>query len=326
MTRTWVTGYESLSELAQRHVELLAEFLSARVGESHKREAIRRELQPRLLTTLSCPYISNAANVLREVFGWAITSNKYGICLTYPPAPLIWPDDIDARVRWLGQLPDHDRDMVERLEAAAVEVGGRQLIRAAKAAKIIGCNAGMQTGWIRHGRITPARCRVKPSQTSPSGWVTGWPLIQAINCGLSYRRISRPWTEAEEGRLMELLGTIPIQQVARKLGRTVCAVRHHYCHLGVNEDNAQGLMTVGVVADLCGVQSVTVRKWCNTRKPPLGHTRLPSKRRQYMVSMDSLAVFFGRHPDKFDRLSKPARRRIERATMSPANRRKAVAV
>lgn len=324
MTRPQYSDYRKLTPRMRQHVELVGPYLAARVGQAHKLPDIVRDLQPTTPMRLNVSYISCASNTLRRVFGWAITTNKYGIRLVCRPAPLIWPDDLDGRSRYLEGLNPEDRDMVERLEAAAVEVGDEWLVRACVAAKIIGCSAGMQTQWIKSGRITPSRARVAASQRNPSGWVTGWPLAQAINCGLSHHRMSRPWTEEDEDRLMELLGTQPIEEVAELLGRSVCAVRERYRQLGVTETDAQGLMTVGVAASLCGVAPVTVRKWCTHRVPRLHHTRLPSRRRNYMISIDSLLVFFRRHPEKFDRLSMAAQRRIERAGLGAGVRRKAV--
>src|SRR5690606_32365443 len=115
-------------------------------------------------------------------------------------------------------------------------------IRANKAARIIGCGPGMQTGWIKYGRIHPVRHRIKPCQASPCGWVTAWPLGQAIACGLTYGKQSRHWTEAEEDQLLELLGTVPIAQIAATLARTVEAVRIRARELGISETTAQGLM------------------------------------------------------------------------------------
>jgi len=324
MTRPQYSDYRKLTPRMRQHVEVVAAYLSARIGKAHKLADIQRELEPVSAMALNKTYISNAANVLRRVFGWAILTNKHGIRLVCRPAPLIWPDDLDGRSRYLEGLTPEDRDLVERLEAAAVEVHGERLIRACVAARIIGCAAGMQTTWINNGRITPSRARVTPSQRNPSGWVTGWPLAQAINCGLSHHRMSRPWTEEDEDQLMEMLGTRPIEEVAELLDRSVCAVRERYRQLGVTETDAQGLMTVGVAASLCGVAPVTVRKWCTDRVPRLHHTRLPSRRRNYMISIDALGAFFRRHPDKFDRLSMSAQRRIERAGQSAGARRQAV--
>lgn len=325
MTQTCAPSRRALPDKDRQIIELLAGFLSARIGQAHTIEAIRRELQPRLMTVLNRAYISNAASTLRRNFGWAILANKHGIRLACAPAPLLWPGDLDGRVRWLASLPPRDRELVERLEAAAVEFDGTRIIRAGKAARIIGCPPGIQTGWINSGRITPLRGRVTPSQATPNGRVTGWPLAQAVNCGLSYRRLSRHWTDEDDDALLGLLGTVPIDEVAQRLERTACAVRQRGYELGVCETNAQGLMTVGVTGELCGVSPVTVRSWCSRMSPRLKHSRLPTSRREYMVSLDALTPFFRAHPDKFNRLSKASQRRIERATRSAGQRRKAVA-
>ena len=58
--------------------------------------------------------------------------------------------------------------VIELLTAAAVEHDGDRMIRASVAARIIGIGPGMQTRWIRGGKIKPTRYRVPLSPKAPA--------------------------------------------------------------------------------------------------------------------------------------------------------------
>lgn len=215
----------------------------------------------------------------------------------------------------------------QQLRAAAVENDdGVMYIRASVAARIIGVGPGTQTQWIRNGKIRPHRYRVPQSRKAPRGILTAWPLDQAIACAHSYcTRRNKPWSSIEDDYLCDHLVEKSLDQIAASLGRTVHGISQRATELGVTQRDAQGLLTTGQVAALCGVSRECVQYWIFNKPLPLNYQRTPSADAAKLISETDLRAFFESNPDTFKRLSKTARGRVERYTMKPHERRKAVA-
>jgi DNA-binding transcriptional regulator YdaS (Cro superfamily) len=223
-------------------------------------------------------------------------------------------------------IPDPDQIERELAAASAEHDDGKRYVRASVAARIIGVGPGLQTRWIRDGRIMPMRFRVPRGPRAPRGILTAWPLNQAIVCARRYwTNSNRKWTEEEDEFLLAALGELDHATIAAGLQRSACAIAQRATDLGYTQRNAQGLLTTGEVARLCGVSREAVNNWCLKMARPLRFSRVPSADRAKLISTDDLRGFFKANPASFERLSKQAQARIDRVTMTVHQRRKAVA-
>lgn len=323
MTAAVTTSYERLTDLARLHVELVAGFLSDHPMEWHTVEVIRLKLKRLILTPLNRRYITNAAKVLRGVFGWSIEATSRGLRLVSEPAPLVWPDDLDAVVAQAIDLTPEKRRIVEQLEASAVEHEGVGYIRASVAAKIIGISPGMQTRWITDGHIEPLRMRVPRGEHAPRGILTAWPLDQTIQRAIAYRpMIVQAWSGDQLDYLLDHAGLASLQDIAEHLGRSVCAVNDKMASLGINQRTAQGLMTTGQVAKLCGINIEAVQNWCLRRDPSLRFVRSPGRDRVKLIDPADLKTFFEQTPQLLENKPPAVQRRVRRFLKPASKRRK----
>ena len=214
-----------------------------------------------------------------------------------------------------------------KLRQASVEHDGERFIRASVAARIIGIGPGMQTRWIKDGHVVPRRFQVPRGRKAPRGIVTAWPLNQTIERARAYRPQSeRSWSEQEIDELAESIGTLRIEKIAQRLGRSVGAVRDKMMELGINQRNAQGFMTTGQIAKLCGVSREAVQQWCLRSSPPLKFRRSPAQDRVKLIDPEDLVAFLRQHPAILNKKSWTIQRRIERRLKPLHERRKAVSL
>lgn len=223
-------------------------------------------------------------------------------------------------------IPNVDEIERELTDAAHPAEDGTLYVRAFIAAKIIGITPSVQSAWIRDRRIKPLRLSVPPSQTASRGFITAWPLDQAIACARRYwTQGRRKWTMAEDDYLADKLGTWSAKRIARMLGRTEDGVRQRSTYLGITPRNAQGKLTTGEVARLCDVSRECVQYWIFKMATPLRYRRTATRDRAKVITADAIRIFFRDNPAVFDRLSKTARRRVENYAGTVHQRRKAVA-
>jgi hypothetical protein len=72
----------------------------------------------------------------------------------------------------------------------------------------------------------------------------------------------RLWTDRDDDQLLALVGRIPVEAIARKLKRSVCAVRHRMKRLGVNERMGDGdFLTANQASLVFGVTREGVLDW-----------------------------------------------------------------
>jgi transposase len=323
LTQAATTSYERLTDLARQHVELVAGYLSAHPMQWHKVDAIRRTLQRQILTPMNRRYVTNAAKVLRGVFGWSIEATSKGLRLVSEPAPLVWPDDLDAVVAQAIDLTPDKRRIVEQLEAAAVEHDGASFIRASVAARIIGISPGVQTRWIADGHIEPVRLTVPRGGHAPRGILTAWPLAQTIQRAIAYRPlIVQAWSDDDLDYLLDHAGVDSVQDIAEHLGRSIYSVGDKMASLGINQRTAQGLMTTGQVAKLCGVHIEAIQTWCLRRDPALRFIRSPAGDRVKLIDPADLKTFFEQTPQLLDNKPPAVQRRVRRFLKPAAQRRK----
>ncbi len=126
---------------------------------------------------------------------------------------------------------------------------------------------------------------------------------KAARLGLSARSGNRkPWSAEEQGYLLWNAGEKPVGRIARKLGRSVRAIRQKLSSLGVSGKvrNPKGY-TLHRVAKLLGVSDRIVRLWFQDRLfgEPASRERNPS-RSGPRVSAAALVAFCRKHPDKIN--------------------------
>ena len=113
----------------------------------------------------------------------------------------------------------------------------------------------------------------------------------------------KPWSREEHGVLLWNAGEKPVDKIARKLGRSVKAVRQMLSSRGVScKVRSPKGYTLHRVAKLLGVSHRTVRVWF--QKGLFGEpTNLGNRDRHQpgrRVSAAALAAFCERHPDKIN--------------------------
>ncbi|MEM6503926.1 MAG: hypothetical protein AAF711_00515 [Planctomycetota bacterium] len=230
---------------------------------------------------------------------------------------------MDANKPYIPDLSELKRKL---LDASSEHDDGHRYVRASVAAKVIGIGPSLGVHWVKRGLVRALKFRIPSRRGSVRGEVVAWRVDDAIEQARAYwSGRCRHWTRQEDDRLLDRLGRIPIERLAIELGRTVKAVRGRAGELGLNQLNAQGEYTTGEVARLCGVPLNRVVAWCDRRHSPLKHRRLHDGRRTRLIQEVSLRHFLSSNPQILAGLSVVARQRVERATMTSAERRKVVA-
>jgi hypothetical protein len=213
--------------------------------------------------------------------------------------------------------PDKQQ-IIDALTAAAKPASdGTLYIRACVACKIIGVGPGSQSMWERRGKIAPTRFRVPPRQGASMGVVVAWPLDQVI--WYVKQRIpasERVWSERDDNYLLESLGKLSLDAIARELGRTINAVQCRGYDLGVNMHTNAGKLTTGDIAGLCRRTRQAVQLWCS--RGDLRYTRLPMGRGDKLIDPADLIAFLKRNPKIYNGLPDASRRRLERMTTEVA--------
>jgi hypothetical protein len=112
----------------------------------------------------------------------------------------------------------------------------------------------------------------------------------------------RPWSREEQGILLWNVGEKPVEKIARKLARTVKAVRQMMSSRGLSSKvRIPKDYSLHRVARLLGVSDSVVRVWF--RKGLFGESANPGRQRDGSrsgprVSAAALAAFCRKHPDK----------------------------
>ena len=137
----------------------------------------------------------------------------------------------------------------------------------------------------------------RPERSARSIWHKAAKLGVSTRCGKT-----RPWSRDEQGALLWNAGEKPVEKIARKLGRSVKAVRQKLSSRGVSSKvripKGYGLHRV---AKLLGVSDTVVRLWF--QKGLLGAPVNVGRQRDRSrsgprISATALAAFCQKHPDK----------------------------
>jgi hypothetical protein len=111
------------------------------------------------------------------------------------------------------------------------------------------------------------------------------------------------WTAAEERVLQELLGAMPWRRLAKRLGRTVTAVKLHTKRMGLRKTTQSGL-TANSAAKLLGCDIHRVTTWIRLGWLPAarrGTDRLPVQGGDcYLIRPEALRRFCIERPDQID--------------------------
>lgn len=223
-------------------------------------------------------------------------------------------------------IPNLDDLSRQLRDASAVHDDALRYVRAARAAKIIGISPSLGVYWVRRGFVRAIKFRIPSQPGSVRGEVVAWRLDDAIEQAQRYwSGRCRRWSHREDDYLLERLGTMPIQQLATELGRSVKAVRMRAGELGLNQKNAQGELTTVQVAQLLSLPYNRVVAWCSrSGSTRLDHRRLDDAPRTRLIDENQLGRFLKNNPKIASKLSPFARQRVERLTMTSRDRRKAV--
>jgi hypothetical protein len=137
----------------------------------------------------------------------------------------------------------------------------------------------------------------RPERSARSIW------HKAAKLGVSTRSgRARPWSRDEQGALLWNAGEKPVEKIARKLGRSVKAVRQKLSSRGVSSKvRLPKGYSLHCVAKLLGVSDTAVRVWFRNGlfggSANLGRQRDRS-RSGPRISATALAAFCHNHPDK----------------------------
>lgn len=217
-----------------------------------------------------------------------------------------------------------DQQLIDQLTAASVEIDGQRWVHAARAMRIIGCPRQTYCNWQTYRGLRVKQLRCDRSRRTPSGRLVALHLADLLACLGRYS--PRPnWTEDQDEQLAELYGRQKVQTVARKLGRSLRAIKYRACELGLTLKDAQGLLTAAEAARMLGVSSGRVSCWCTKCSPPLKHRRVPARRSYYQIDPADLHAFLVSRPDLRERISPLALERLARRAIPAGERRKAVA-
>jgi hypothetical protein len=175
------------------------------------------------------------------------------------------------------------------IEARAVaDDDGSRWVRAATVARLLGRSQSVIQSWERAGWIACRRIRIRPRNGAPTGTLALLPLeaVLAILRDRYQPAESRRYTEREDDLLMQWLGDRTVEQIARRLGRTVNSVRARAGELGLTPRSNQGLLTVGEVARRLGRTRVAVLTWVGDWLPA---RRAPGRDRAWLIDPADLA-------------------------------------
>lgn len=219
-------------------------------------------------------------------------------------------------------MTDARDNMIAQLNAAAVaDSGGRQWVRRADAIRILGVSNACGQYWTRRRLVIPRRIiapraykrdaadpRRFARGSNPRGFVTVWPLYQAIERARRLR-VARPWTPAEDDYLAEHVGEMDYQTIADQLGRTRGSVAKHAQEMGFGMRSNTGLLTTGEVARLVGRSPEAVNHWCARGLP---HERAGGYHRYRLIEPVHLLRWLRTRPRIWHALHPKARQRLER--------------
>jgi hypothetical protein len=137
----------------------------------------------------------------------------------------------------------------------------------------------------------------RPERSARSIW------HKAAKLGVSTRSGKpRPWSRDEQGALLWNAGEKPVEKIARKLGRSVKAVRQRLSSRGVSSQvRIPKGYSLHRVAKLLGVSDTVVRSWF--QKGLFGESAILGRRRDGSrsgprISATALATFCQKYPDK----------------------------
>ncbi|MEM7626546.1 MAG: hypothetical protein AAF333_13200 [Planctomycetota bacterium] len=197
-------------------------------------------------------------------------------------------------------------EITRRLTEASAMHDGVRYVRASVACKTLGLADSFRWSWERRGLIQPLRLRCPRSRAASRGVVVAWPLDQVIDAYAAGR--PRAYTAKEIEFIQEKTGVLPLDAIAERLGRSAASVRDKQGQLGLTRRNAQGLLTTGEAARLCGRTRAAVNDWC--LRMGLRYERLGSGQREKLIDPADLAVFLKARPRVFGRLTPKAQQRV----------------
>jgi hypothetical protein len=114
---------------------------------------------------------------------------------------------------------------------------------------------------VEHGYKTKSSA----SLTNQVVALTGNPRAACIRFlgqhGVRQNRIYRFWTKPEQQRLIDLMETCPIVEIARIMQRTPCSVRSMLQRLGESAQGGRDWFTIYSLAEALHIRATEVQKW-----------------------------------------------------------------
>jgi len=124
-------------------------------------------------------------------------------------------------------------------------------------------------------------------------------LARAQRLGVAQQRHKGPWTEADLAVLHAHLARMPLHQLAKRLGRTIGAIRTKAIRLGITKSHSDGY-TARQLADLLGWTHTTVgrciaRGWLHASRRHMGYA--DKRPDAYYISEQAVYQFLIEHPE-----------------------------
>lgn len=204
--------------------------------------------------------------------------------------------------------------ILDQLHAAAVEIDGAQWVRARTAIHILGLTAGWYTALPRRWQVSELRRIGKPDRDASRGVQVFWMLESLLRFAHARAtlRTRRAWTADEDRRIVKLVQTRSIRQVAKVLGRPFRATQKRVIRLGGLRAIrlSHGFITSGTLMGLTRKRAYgTIASW---RRMGLAATRSPGGK-DMLFKLADVRAFFMDHPTLLITMD-PAARKLLRLT------------
>lgn len=171
---------------------------------------------------------------------------------------------------------------LDRLIVASSElINYRPHIRARRLATLLGVQRRYVRWIARRGVAQPVRAPVR----GRSGYGVYWRLEDVKAIVRTVRERRKDWSSAELERVRVMSLSLPIEEIAREIGRSPRAIvgqmeRKGMSLRGIAQEHL--MLTTGRMAHLLRVSDTTVKNWIYAGCP---HTHLPNQRKDALLRL-----------------------------------------
>ncbi len=180
-----------------------------------------------------------------------------------------------------------------------------------------GAPAMVPTATTSAGSRTRAASRGGGSSGDQSASSTRLEVARSSRAPRSDRKKAPDWTDADRALYRELIGKVPLEEVARRLGRTVIAIENMRWKIGATQRANTGGLSAAEVAEIMGVDSHQVTDagwiaWGLLRGKQIEFLHAGAHSRQWLIRREDLVDFLIDCPWQYDRerITDPFFRRV----------------